>query len=617
MNTSIKRMFGAAALVLLSSPAYALHFTLASVSGSTWTYTLTFDPLDNYCVQGGSCTATITLAGLSGVTAATAPTSSDAPSTGAGNLHWIPIFQNGGPGVVWQMTSAGGTGDLSSTVHVFGFSVTAPGAVTGVVSEFTSQFCRNDGNPCTDLNIDTAVAGPVDPAVGSTTGSMSQAVTGGGWGTLFTLVNTGLNQANATLNFFANNGSPLSPSFGVLQSPTSSVSATLNQNASVVIDSSGDASPNRQEGWAQLLSTGTISGFGIFRFPATKWEAVVPIENRNAGAYILAFDNTGLLATGVAVANVSGQQAAIPVIIRDESGVQLAATTINLLAHGHTSFVLSDQYSATANRRGTVEFDTPGFGTGNAGQISIVGLRGNGPALTTLPVFANVGATGGNIAHTTFHGDFTSVFYVVNTGTSAAQFTMNFFDEAGNTLAVPLLPTQNGNKENTSSYSQNLAAGAMATFETVSQSSLPGVVGSAQLLTTGNISAFEVFRWVPFGQEASVPMETRTPSSFIVPFDNTNGLTTGVAIANNGFTLANIQMNIRDTSGTAIFSTAISIVPRGHTSFMLPGNYPAAANRRGTAEFVVPTIPLGQKISVIGLRAKADGTLTTIPVLAK
>ena len=42
--------------------------------------------------------------------------------------------------------------------------------------------------------------------------------------------------------------------------------------------------------------------------------------------------------------------------------------------------------------------------------------------------------------------------------------------------------------------------------------------------------------------------------------------------------------------------------------------YASAANARGMVEFLVPT---GGKISVIGLRAKGDGTVTTIPVLAK
>ncbi|MEQ1948233.1 MAG: hypothetical protein ABL995_13650 [Bryobacteraceae bacterium] len=615
MKICSRLLWKAIALACLASPAYAVHFTLASVAGSTWTYTLTLDPLDNYCVQGGSCTATIRLSGLSGVVSATTPTSSDAGGGSAGNLRWLPAVENGGTGVVWQMTN-GGTGNLSNAVHVFGFSVTAPGAVTGVASVITSQFCRDNGTPCTDLNIDAAVAGPVDPAVGSAAGSMAQTVSAGGWGTLYTLVNTGSNPANASLNFFANAGTAMDTSFSVLSSATSSVNATLNPGASVVIDTN-DPGPTQNEGWAQLAATGLVSGFGIFRFPASKWEAVVPLETRNADRYILAFDNTGVLATGVAVATLSAQPANIPVIIRDEMGAELGTATIALAGRGHTSFLLNAKYSATIGRRGTIEFDTPGFGTANARQISVLGLRANGPALTTLPVFANVDSSGGSIAHTTFHGEFSSTFYVVNTGSAAAPFTLNFYDELGNVLPVPLTLPQSGNSTTTSSLTQTLNAGAMMAIETASQPALAGVVGSAQLLTTGNVSAFEVFKWLTYGQEASVPLETRTPNAFLLPFDNTNGLTTGVAIANLGPFISGVTMNLRDASGAVFFTTAISVVPRGHTSFMLPVNFPAAANRRGVAEFLVPSIPLGQKISVIGLRAKADGTLTTIPLLTK
>ena len=47
---------------------------------------------------------------------------------------------------------------------------------------------------------------------------------------------------------------------------------------------------------------------------------------------------------------------------------------------------------------------------------------------------------------------------------------------------------------------------------------------------------------------------------------------------------------------------------------MLPDSYAVTASKRGMAEFAVPQ---GGKISAIGLRAKSDGTLTTIPVLTK
>jgi len=341
------------------------------------------------------------------------------------------------------------------------------------------------------------------------------------------------------------------------------------------------------------------------------------LEARNAASYVLAFDNTGTLTTGLAIANLATQAADIPLVIRDDTGAQIGTPTVKLVAQRHTSFMLDDPQSGfpvTNGKRGTIEFDTP-----SGGQISVLGLRANQitestSALTTLPVLANVGTTGGSIAHATYNGGFTSLFYLVNTGTFTANFALSFFDEGGSRLAVPLSLPQTRAATTTSSLTQQLAPGAMLVVETQEDDAAASVVGSAQLTTDGNVSGFEIFRWTTFGQEASVPLETRSPNSFLLVYDNTGGLTTGVALANVAGTYANVTVNNYDDTGALLQTAAINVGPRGHTSFLLPSNYAVTANKRGMVEFVVP---VGGKINAVGLRAKADGTLTTIPVLTK
>jgi hypothetical protein len=215
------------------------------------------------------------------------------------------------------------------------------------------------------------------------------------------------------------------------------------------------------------------------------------------------------------------------------------------------------------------------------------------------------------VAH---NGGWTSVFYLVNTGSSSAQFTLSFFDENGIALPVPLVLPQSVTNITTAALTQTLAPGAMLVVNTNEQDSPTPVVGSAQLTTTGNISGFDIFRWTTFGQEASVPLETRTPNSFVLVFDDTNGLTTGVALANQNAAAANVTARIYDDAGTLLQTASINLGSRAHTSFLLPTNYTVTTNKRGMVEFVVPP---GAKISVVGLRAKSDGTLTTIPVLTK
>jgi hypothetical protein len=77
-----------------------------------------------------------------------------------------------------------------------------------------------------------------------------------------------------------------------------------------------------------------VSGFAIFRYNPTGQEAVVPLETRDASAYVLAFDNTNGLATGLALANISTQPANVPVVLRDDTGASLGTAAISLAARG-------------------------------------------------------------------------------------------------------------------------------------------------------------------------------------------------------------------------------------------------------------------------------------------
>ena len=120
-------------------------------------------------------------------------------------------------------------------------------------------------------------------------------------------------------------------------------------------------------------------------------EAVVPLESRNASAYVLAFDNTNGTATGIAVNSVSTAiQVSIPVVVRDEAGNQIATDILTMAANGHSAFTLGvDKFQNVPNIlniRGTIEFDKP-----PNGQIGALGIRiptGAAHTFTTLPALA-------------------------------------------------------------------------------------------------------------------------------------------------------------------------------------------------------------------------------------
>lgn len=213
----------------------------------------------------------------------------------------------------------------------------------------------------------------------------------GTWTTTITLVNTGSTVAQTRLNFFDDNGSPLTLPLTFPQTPATSgpllaatLDQTLNPGAILVIQSTGSGTVPIV-GWAQLLTNGSVGGLAIFgsNTGTTDQQVGINFENRNAASYIFPFDNTGTFVTAVALANTSTQGGNIGITIRDGTGALVFSSTIALAAQAHTSFVLPNSYGFTAGTRGTVEFDAP-----PGGQISTLGILFNNAtrAFGNIPV---------------------------------------------------------------------------------------------------------------------------------------------------------------------------------------------------------------------------------------
>ncbi len=541
-------------------------------------------------------------------------------------------------------SSAGGSGSITVSTAA-GCSWTVSGApawvtITGGASESGNgsvNFTVAANNTLSPLHAVLTVAGlsftiqeaaslpdviPGIPQQLSFAGSIPHLAAEDGWNTTFTLVNKGVGPVVARTSLFAPDGTPLVVPVNLPQQPvttelpvTSSLDQSIAPNALFVVEAEGPANVPTVEGSAQLnttAATGAVDGFAIFHFDPSAQEAVVPLETRNAPSYLLAFDNTNSVLTGVAVANVSAQSATIPVVLRDDTGTQIGTGSVALYGFGHTSFVLSTQFPATANIRGTIEFDTP-----TGGQISVLGIRYTPPGtLTTIPSLASVGTTGGFMAHLASGGGWETTFVLVNTGTSAAQAQLNFFDDNGNPLPLPLTFPQAGGPASTtaSSVLQSVGANASLWIQSTGPAGSSLLTGSARLSTTGNISGYAIYRFHPNGQEAAGLLESRNAKAYLLAFDNTNGTATGVAVSAVSTQAMNVPVILRDDTGTQIGASSIALAANGHSSQMLMTLFPAAAGIRGTVEFDAPS---GTQISVLGIRSPPTLTFTTLPPLAK
>ena len=346
--------------------------------------------------SGAALSATISIAGV--------PVTVTQPAAALACTYAIsptgrPSADGSGTGTSTSPPVRGARGTAASTVSWVTISGVGTGLGNGSV---TFQAAPNTG---ADRSGSVAVAGlsfTVEEGAASSlglisAGSMAQLASGGYWTTTITLVNTGSSQAQARLSFFDDNGNPLalqlsfpSSSGGAIPQVlllASTLDRTLNPGAELVIQTTGANSAPTLVGWAQLLTNGAIGGFAVFSqaIGSANQEAEVPLENRNAGGYVVPFDDTNGGATGIALANVSAQAANTAITIRDATGAVILTDTLTLPAMGHTSFDLVSRYaSSTAQRRGTLEFSTP-----VAGQISVLGLKFNGTgAFSTIPAIA-------------------------------------------------------------------------------------------------------------------------------------------------------------------------------------------------------------------------------------
>ena len=463
-------------------------------------------------------------------------------------------------------------------------------------------------------------------------GSMPHIAAQENWTTLFTLVNKGPASTQARLSLFGDAADPTGngpltlplafPQISGASGPllASTFDRTIATNASLIVTTAGAQTPPVLVGSAQLAAVGQVDGFAIFHLIPGAQEAVVPLETRNASSYLLPFDNTGGVVLGVAIENASAQAGIVPVVIRDETGALIgtAGAAIGLAGNGHASFVLSTQYPETAGKHGTIEFDTPA-----GGQIGVLGIRttplGSTTTLTTIPALANVGTSGGSIAHIATGNGWQTTFVLVNTGTTTAQVNLNFFaDVTGAPLPLPLsFPLVSSSTTTVNStVSQSLAAGATLLVQSTAPVSDPvPTIGSAQLTTNGHIGGFVIFRYNPNGQEAVVPLESRQTSGYILAFDNTAGTATGIAINSVSTQPLNVPVIVRNDAGVQIATDTLNLAANGHLAFTLgTDKYPATATIRGTIEFDTPP---GGQIGVLGIRIPIAHTFTTLPALTR
>jgi hypothetical protein len=145
-------------------------------------------------------------------------------------------------------------------------------------------------------------------------------------------------------------------------------------------------------------------------------------------------------------------------------------------------------------------------------------------------------------------------------------------------------------------------------------------VGWGQVTAAVGVSAYAIFtQRVPgrTDQDGTAPGGP-VAGRVLVPFDNTAGSTTSVAIVNPTTASQTVSLSIKTETG-AVSQSSISLPAQGHMAFALADQLPATSGQRGLAEFYTST-PRGEgtgSLSMLALRFNSTGAFTTAPVFGQ
>ncbi|MBZ5636772.1 MAG: hypothetical protein LAO55_26910 [Acidobacteriia bacterium] len=234
----------------------------------------------------------------------------------------------------------------------------------------------------------------------------------------------------------------------------------------------------------------------------------------------------------------------------------------------------------------------------------------NGVAQAVTFTFTVSGPNGAprTISHIADGARFRTTFILLNTGSTAANFTLDFWSDAGGPLTLDLGPDGV-----IASLSDVIPPHGARFIRTAG--STPGLnKGWAQLTAPPAVDGNSIFGLQTPGQgdsEAAVPLSPAGGTDLFLPFDDTPGFVTGVAFADPGQQAATVAGSFLDDSGTAIVDAHTVAVPaHGHNADVMPNFFPATQGKLGTAHFSAGT-------NIFGLGIRANGrAFTTIEALS-
>ena len=437
---------------------------------------------------------------------------------------------------------------------------------------------------------------------GDQTTALAHAADGDAFKTTVLLTNASTVQAPYTLRFNDDQGNIPSTRFEL---ETGSLTGVIPPGGSATIRTAG-LGPATVNGWAELTAPASVGGSVIYsqknpKLPSVQ-EGTATIGTAASQHFFLPFDNTNKASTGVAFTNPGATPANnIHITYHYSDGTTDANTLQPLGSRNHLASVLSvPGKKGVAEVISDVALLTVVFRANSTGAFTALDAV---PAGTTATVLTRT------LAHAADGDAFKTTVLLTNAGSAAAQYTLRFNDDQGN---IP--STGFGLDTGSDPLTGSIPAGGSVTIRTAGLGPRTEN-GWAELTAPASVGGSVIYSQqvpnLPSLQEGTATIVSSGSQHFFMPFDNTAGAITGVAITNPGANAANTSVTIRYSDGTSEMTSYPQLASRNHQAFVLASQFPNTANRSGVAEFTATSA-----LSVVEFRFNSTGAFTSLGIVA-
>ena len=284
------------------------------------------------------------------------------PAGIAGREYRQQMFATGGrPPYKWSMAGDAAANGLALNADT--------GLISGVpprAGECTFRVQVTDSSSVVDVvDMKMSIGAPREDS--HYAAILSHVAAGDNWNTSIHLLNPFPSSAAVTVALWSDEGRPLvlplrvcHPGRPSATQTTARLHVAVAPYASLVVETADDSDIHKV-GWAEVLSSASIVGKGVFHYRSpdgVESDQAVLLESGGEDSVCLQYDNADGVRTGVAVANLEPLPATVDIVVWDDEWRLVARSRLELPARGHSSFLLSARLPETTDHKGVIQFQT-------------------------------------------------------------------------------------------------------------------------------------------------------------------------------------------------------------------------------------------------------------------